>query len=71
MELFVVTSKAQEESNTGVIESVKIRIHGVFSDKGRADGIAEKYRGQVKSVYLDKENIGDIIQYWVNPGYVD
>jgi len=69
MEIFVVTSKAQEEDNVGIILSVKVRIHGVFSDRERADAIAAKYKGEVKAIYLDKENIGDIIQYWLNPGY--
>jgi len=69
MQIFVVTSKAQEESNTGIIESVKVRTHGVFSTRARADAIASKYGGQVHEDYLDKENIGSVLQYWVNPGF--
>lgn len=69
MEVFVVTSKAQEEDNVGIILSVKVRIHGVFTERARADSMAAKYDGAVKAIYIDKENAGDIIQYWLNPGY--
>lgn len=70
MEIFVVTSQAQEEDNVGIILTAMVRIYGVYSDRTRADAIATKYRGTVKSLYLDKENIGDVLQQWVNPGYV-
>jgi len=69
MQIHVVTSKAQEEARDGTILSVKVRFHGAFTDESRAEWMAAKYDGSVSSFYVDKENVGTILQYWENPGY--
>lgn len=70
MDVFVVTTKSTEEDKYGTIQFVRARLHGVFSDRSRADAIAGKYNGSVVATHLDKELLGTLLQYWENPGYV-
>ena len=70
MQVFVVTSKAQEKDTSGTILSVKVRIFGVFSDEDHANALAYKYGASVQELMLDGEVAGTVIQNWLNPGFV-
>jgi cell division protein ZapA (FtsZ GTPase activity inhibitor) len=71
MQVFVVTSKAQEKDTSGTILTVKVRVFGVFSNEDHANALADKYNASVKELTLDNEVTGSVIQSWLNPGYVD
>jgi hypothetical protein len=70
MELFIVTSLAVEKDSDGKILMVKCRCHAVCTTEDRATALAEKYDGSVTSVYADRDEMGKILQYWENPGFV-
>ncbi|MBN2258115.1 MAG: hypothetical protein JW704_09850 [Anaerolineaceae bacterium] len=69
--LYLVTSKAQEESTVGTILKVEVRTWGIFTDPERAQAIADKHGGTVEPHTQDIERDGKVIQSWRNPGYVD
>lgn len=69
MQIYLVTSKAQEKDTDGTILSVKVRTFGVFSDGEHANAIADKYNASVQELTLDGEVAGTVIQSWLNPGF--
>lgn len=69
MELFIVTSLATDQNPIGNILMAKCRVHAVCTTEDRADALAEKYDGNVTSVYADKDMAGKILLYWENPGF--
>lgn len=71
MQVYLVTSTAQEKNSVGTILSVKVRVFGVYTDSDHANSIADKYNATVKELTLDREVDGSVIQSWLNPGYVD
>lgn len=73
MTIYIVTSQSVEKDTAGVILRVFVRHHGVFSDEGLANSLAEKYSATVTSAVMDHELVGnnaDILQMWTNPGFV-
>jgi hypothetical protein len=71
MILYLVTSAAQEKDSIGTILAVKARTFGVYTSEEHADAMAEKYNCTVKEMVLDREVYGEVLQSWLNPGYVD
>lgn len=69
MMVYVVTGKSQEEDSVGKILRVDVTVFGVFSDRGRADEIADKHNGEVNAFALDLESQVRV-EHWENPGYV-
>jgi hypothetical protein len=72
MTVYIVTSKSVEKDTAGVILRVLVRHHGIFSDEGLANGLAEKYNATVTQAVLDQELVGnnaDILEMWTNPGF--
>ena len=71
MNVYLVTSMATDKNRQGIILSVRVRFHGVYSDKILAEAIKRKYNGNITSSFLDVEGIGnEIVQSWENPGFV-
>lgn len=71
MQIYLVTSTAQEKDSNGTILSVKVRTFGVFTSSLHATALAQKQNATVQELTLDQEVQGTVIQSWLNPGYVD
>jgi len=69
MQLYVVTGISTEEDRYGVILSVKVRVHGVYSSRTRADAMADKHNGDVRSFHLDQDGNSQVVEGWENPGF--
>lgn len=70
MQLYAVTGNSTEEDRYGVILSVKVRVYGIYSSRGRADAMATKYNGHVHPFYLDQDGNAQVVEEWQNPGFV-
>lgn len=70
MKVYLVTSMATDKNSQGIILSVRVRFHGVYSDKILAEAIKRKYNGNITSSFLDVEVGNEIVQSWENPGFV-
>ena len=68
MQVYVVTSQAQEQTSAGVIQRVDVRCWGAYSTLVRAQQIADKYLGSVTTLTVDQEQ-GTNLEHWMNPGY--
>lgn len=68
MQLYLVTGLATEQTSAGIIQRVDSIVYGVFTREEQAEGIAEKYNGNVKEITWDMES-RRVVENWVNPGY--